>query len=58
MAREDWFFWVERYFFGCICPGAFTSVDEVRERIDVVLGVIAASQPPSSPIMSITPPTT
>ena len=42
MARDDWFFWVERYLFGCICPGAFTSVDEVRERIDVVLGVIAA----------------
>ena len=46
MARDDWFFWVERYFFGCICPGAFTSVDEVRERIDVVLGVIAAVPPP------------
>jgi hypothetical protein len=42
MARDDWFFWVERYFFGCISPGAFTSVDEVRERIDVVLGIIAA----------------
>ena len=42
MARDDWFFWVERYLFGCICPGAFTSVDEVRERIDTVLGIIAA----------------
>ncbi len=42
MARDDWFFWVERYLFGCICPGAFASVDEVRERIDTVLGIIAA----------------
>ena len=42
MARDDWFFWVERYFFGCISRGAFASVDEVRERIDILIGVIAA----------------
>ncbi len=42
MARDDWFFWAERYFFGCISPGPFTSVDEVRARIDALLGVIAA----------------
>ncbi|HUO72613.1 MAG TPA: hypothetical protein VMU39_17725 [Solirubrobacteraceae bacterium] len=42
MARDDWFFWIERYLFGCISPGAFTSVEDVRERIDAVLRVIAA----------------
>jgi hypothetical protein len=42
MTRDDWFFWIERYLFGCISPGAFTTVDEIRERIDAVLRIIAA----------------
>ena len=42
IARDDWTFWIERYLFGCITPGAFESIDEIRGRIDEVLGIIDA----------------
>jgi hypothetical protein len=42
MAHDDWVFRAERYLFGCISRGAFQSVDEVDQRIDEVMGIVAA----------------
>ena len=42
MAREDWFFQFERYMLGCISKGPFHSAEEVRQRMDQVLAIVAA----------------
>ena len=42
MARDDWSFRAERYLFGCVSKGPFDSVAEIDQRIEDVLGIIAA----------------
>ena len=42
MARDDWSFRAERYLFGCVSKGPFESVAEIDQRIEDVLGIIAA----------------
>lgn len=42
MAREDWFFQFERYTLGCISKAPFRSAEEVRQRVDQVLAIVAA----------------
>ena len=42
MAHDDWVFWAERYLLGCVSKGAFRSDGQVSQRIDEVLGVVAA----------------
>ena len=41
-ARDDWFFISADYMLGCITKGKFTSVDDVRARIDAVIGIVGA----------------
>jgi hypothetical protein len=42
MARDDWVFRTVEYRFVCVGKGAYESGDEMRERIDEVLAVVAA----------------
>ncbi len=42
MARDDWIFRVQVTWFICVTPEPFSSIDEMVQRIDQVLAVVAA----------------
>ena len=42
LARDDWSFLAERYWFGCITERGFRTPEEVLERVDAVRAVVAA----------------
>jgi hypothetical protein len=42
MARDDWLFLTHQYLLACVGKGAFESVDEMLERVDEVLAIVAA----------------
>jgi hypothetical protein len=42
MARDDWCFVPNEYLFGCVTKGACKSVDDVRARVDAVVGIVDA----------------
>ena len=42
MARDDWVFWAERYLLGCVSKGPFREAAQVAQRVDEVLGIVAA----------------
>ena len=42
LARDDWSFLAERYWFGCISKRGFRTPEEVLERVDAVRAVVAA----------------
>ena len=42
LVRDDWSFVFERYWMGCVTKHGFQSPDEVLERVDAVLAVVAA----------------
>ena len=42
LAHDDWVFWAERYLLGCVSRGPFRDTGQVTQRIDEVLGIVAA----------------
>ena len=42
MAHDDWVFWSERYLLGCVSQGPFRNDGQVAQRVDEVLGIVAA----------------
>lgn len=42
LARDDWSFAFERYWMGCVTKHGFQAPEEVLERVDAVLAVVAA----------------
>ena len=42
MAHDDWIFWAERYLLGCVSRGAFRDAGQAAQRVDEVLGIVAA----------------
>ncbi|HEY3833609.1 MAG TPA: hypothetical protein VGO03_15040 [Acidimicrobiia bacterium] len=41
-ARDDWFFVIGEYLFGCITKGGFKTVDDVKAGIAAVTGLVGA----------------
>lgn len=42
LARDDWSFVGERYWLGCVTKHGFRTADDVLERVDAVMAVVAA----------------
>ncbi len=42
MAHDDWVFWSERYLLGCVSQGPFRDAGQVAQRVEEVLGIVAA----------------
>jgi hypothetical protein len=42
MAHDDWVFRAERYLFGCVSKGAFSSGEQVKQRINEMMSIVNA----------------